>query len=217
MLNYKIVLILTIILFSASLVSAQELTGYPDERIVPVSFTKRWVEPAAGLNLRSKAGMDGKVIAVLKTGTRVEVLEKKQPEIILSGESGFWLRVKSTAGEGWCFSGFLRPYDTNNLTPNEENIIGVWCQPEGLKIEFTAEKDYYSSLISSLIIQWRFDADKGIVITAENLDSPGAGRVNAKIDSISSNRLVLLILGMKISLFRLKTDRIDNSLDTLAN
>ncbi|MCB1143972.1 MAG: SH3 domain-containing protein [Leptospiraceae bacterium] len=61
---------------------------------------------SAGVNLRSKPGLDSPVITVLPINLIGEILEKSSEKENIKGTNGYWFRTEYRGKVGWIFSGF---------------------------------------------------------------------------------------------------------------
>lgn len=190
--------------------AAQDFSAYEDEQSVPPSFTARWVLPEDGVRLRDKPSTDGKTLGVIPAGTKLEVIEKRQPEVAVNDLRGYWLKVKSPIGTGWSFSGFLRPYDPAKLALEGANLAGAWAQADGTSCEFTESYEYYATALPGMTRKWDINSENLLVSDEDGF------RFNFDIRFLSANRLELGAMGMRIVLYRLKDARYDQQLDSLS-
>ncbi len=67
------------------------------------------IDTAGGLNLREKPAKTGKLLARLKNGTKVEILDRSGPGETVEGIKSNWFKVSVQGKTGWIFGGFIKP------------------------------------------------------------------------------------------------------------
>lgn len=80
----------------------------PAEVVSEYSETYKRVTAEAGLRMRDKPGLDGKLIRTLPHGSWVVFVEEVGEEVTISNVTGRWAKVYWKSMEmGWVFGGFL--------------------------------------------------------------------------------------------------------------
>lgn len=64
------------------------------------------VQPSAVL--RAEPSVKSTKVVDLEFGTKVQIIERTQTEVLILGTNGFWFKVKTGDKEGWIFSRLLR-------------------------------------------------------------------------------------------------------------
>lgn len=197
---------------------AEDLLGYDAEWAAPATFTARWVFAADKVKLRSVPGTDGKVITLLEPGAKVAVLEKRRTEALVGEAWGFWLRVRTPAGDGWVFSAYMRTYDPLPVAAAPDTLAGAWIQPGGAKVEFAPSGDMYGSAMPGASGTWRLVGPATIAITppAGSIRDSSESYSEVSITFLSSNRLVLSFMGMEAVFYRAPSASYDSAADAAA-
>jgi hypothetical protein len=74
---------------------------------IPLPAEEARVDARGGLRMRSGPGLDFDKILTVPHGSRVSVLEYREPVMQISGRKGRWTRITWNGKTGWVFGGFL--------------------------------------------------------------------------------------------------------------
>jgi hypothetical protein len=74
---------------------------------------------SAGLRIRNNPETSANVLGFLGLWEKLTVLEVRNEQVTISGNTGNWVRVRRENSQttGWCFSYFLEEIDANNFYP----------------------------------------------------------------------------------------------------
>ncbi|NCB38372.1 MAG: SH3 domain-containing protein [Erysipelotrichia bacterium] len=81
------------------------------------------INTAGGLNLREQPAKTGKLLARLKNGTKVEILDKSGPCETVEGIKDNWLKVSVNGKTGWVFGGFIKPFDAKTADKASDALV----------------------------------------------------------------------------------------------
>jgi len=78
-----------------------------------------WCVSSDGLRIREAPDMNSKQVALIAFGESAVVVQDKKDDgkepVLVAGVYGNWVQVRYGTLKGWAFSGFLRPYNINEL------------------------------------------------------------------------------------------------------
>lgn len=185
---------LLVFFWMAAGLGAQDL-AYENDAVAPAVFANRWVSAPDGLRLRDKPSQDGKVLTVIPFGTKLVVKDRSQTRILIDGALGSWIQVDAPTAKGWCFSGFVATFDPKPVEISEENLYGNWGQLGGAALVLDDDSSFTAPTVEG---QWEFDPSGDLRLTS----SDGTMTMKAKVASLTSNRLVIDLLGLHTTLYR---------------
>ena len=81
--------------------------GCPDESKIEGIVAQTTVNTAAGLKMRDKPGLSGKVLTVIPDKTEVKLLAWGEKEEKIAGKEGSWVKISWKGKTGWAFDAFL--------------------------------------------------------------------------------------------------------------
>lgn len=76
-----------------------------------------WVGSKAGLNMRERPDVKGKVITSIPLLSKLELVEEKDGRETIDGITGNWARITWNGKTGWVFNGYLENSPFLPLTP----------------------------------------------------------------------------------------------------
>ena len=85
-----------------------------------------WVNAKGGLRMRSEPDVNSSVIQNIPNGSKLEIIEEKEPIIEINSKTGKWSKVKYLQSEGWVFGGFLETTKKIRLNVIPDLFRGTW-------------------------------------------------------------------------------------------